>query len=74
MRGEKLERLIFWVFELSKAAIILFILGLFVYHFALTIFIVEGASMEPDFKNGQIVLVDKFSYLIKSPKRGDVVF
>lgn len=62
-----------WIFDLGKIALILAVLGLFIHYFVATIFIVDGASMEPNFKNGEFVLVNRFSYFIKEPKRGDVV-
>lgn len=34
---------------------------------------VVGASMEPDLCNGQRVYVDRFSYILSTPKVGDVV-
>lgn len=36
-------------------------------------FIVEGGSMLPTFRNKEFLLVDKFSYLIGTPSRGDVM-
>jgi signal peptidase I len=36
-------------------------------------FIVNGASMEPTFKNGEYLLIDEISYKLKGPKRGDVI-
>src|SRR3989344_5353042 len=36
-------------------------------------FIVEGASMDPTFKNGQYLIVDELSYKFKSPERGSVL-
>lgn len=36
-------------------------------------FIVEGGSMIPTFHNKEFLLVDKFSYLIGKPARGDVM-
>jgi len=38
-----------------------------------TPFRISGVSMMPNFVDGQFVLVDKLSYLIGQPKRGDVV-
>jgi len=73
MRGHKFERLIFWAFEFLKLAIIFLIFGLIVYYFAITIFVISGASMEPNFKDKEVVMVDKLSYLFKNPQRGDVV-
>lgn len=36
-------------------------------------FIVDGGSMLPTFHNREFLLVDKFSYLVGEPKRGDVM-
>ncbi len=36
-------------------------------------FRIEGSSMEPNLHNGEYVLIDKVSYLLHSPERGDVV-
>lgn len=36
-------------------------------------FVVEGASMDPTFKNGDYIIVDELSYRFEAPKRGDVV-
>ncbi|HSD82885.1 MAG TPA: signal peptidase I, partial [Anaerolineae bacterium] len=34
---------------------------------------IEGDSMEPNLHNGEYVLIDKISYLLHPPERGDVV-
>jgi signal peptidase I len=36
-------------------------------------FIVDGASMDPTFTNGQYLIVDELSYHFKSPERGSVL-
>jgi signal peptidase I len=36
-------------------------------------FRIEGDSMEPNLHNGEYVLIDKISYLLHEPERGDVV-
>ena len=36
-------------------------------------FRIEGTSMEPNLHNGEYVLIDKVSYLLHPPERGDVV-
>ncbi len=41
--------------------------------FSLQSFRVEGASMEPSFRNNQYLLVDKLRYRLGSPGRGDVI-
>lgn len=36
-------------------------------------FIVDGSSMLPTYHNKEFLLVDKFSYLVGEPKRGDIM-
>lgn len=44
-----------------------------VYLFLLQPHQVRGASMEPNFEDGEYILTDKISYRFSDPKRGDVV-
>ena len=41
--------------------------------FALSLFMVEGPSMEPNLDDGEIFLLDGYSYRVGEPQRGDVV-
>jgi len=36
-------------------------------------FIVSGASMSPNFKNGDYLIIDEFSYHFREPQRGEVI-
>lgn len=36
-------------------------------------FIVRGASMEPNFREGEYLVVDELSYQFRTPRRGDVI-
>lgn len=36
-------------------------------------FIVIGASMEPNFSEGDYLLIDKISYRLRTPKRGEII-
>ncbi len=36
-------------------------------------FIVSGVSMVPSFENGEYLVIDELSYLLRAPKRGEVV-
>ena len=36
-------------------------------------FLVSGASMSPNFSNGDYVLVDELTYHIRPPERGEIV-
>lgn len=61
------------VFEFIKTVAIIIIVAFFVRFYLVQPFVVDGSSMEPNFHNGQYLLVDKVSYRFKEPKRGDVV-
>lgn len=41
--------------------------------FVMDPFLVHGSSMEPTFNEGNYVIVDKITYKISDPKRGDVI-
>lgn len=58
-----------WIFSILAAAFIAAVLVLF---FGMRTNVV-GASMEPALYNGQRIYVDRFRYILSSPKRGDVV-
>lgn len=55
-------------FFVSSAAI-----AILIYLFVTQPHQVNGASMDPNFHNGQFVLTDKLSYRFGEPQRGDVV-
>lgn len=58
-------------YELTRWLIILLVLGILVHFYLGTIAIVEGESMEPNYHSGEVVLVDRWSYLFGAPGRGD---
>src|SRR5579864_103323 len=66
---EKRFRLVREVIE----TIVLTLLMFLVIRFAVQNFNVEGPSMEPTLHNGELILVDKWSYLFRSPERGDII-
>jgi len=42
-------------------------------YFVIQPFIVDGSSMEPNFHNHEYIVIDKATYRIRSPKRGEVI-
>lgn len=66
---EKRFRLVREVIE----TIVLTLLMFLVIRFAVQNFNVEGPSMEPTLHDGELILVDKWSYLFRPPARGDVI-
>lgn len=61
------------VFELARGVIIFAVVLALVNSFLVTVNIVNGPSMEPNFHSGQYVVVDKSSYIRREPRRGEAV-
>ncbi|MCM1325323.1 MAG: signal peptidase I [Bacteroidales bacterium] len=58
-----------WIFCVFLAV---FLAGVITYFFGMTTNVV-GVSMEPSLYNGEKIFVDRFIYVISSPRSGDVV-
>ncbi len=69
------ERADFWSFaaELVKTAVIISFIAYVLRIFVLQPFIVEGLSMYPQFETHDYLLVDKVSYRLHEPARGDII-
>src|SRR3989344_2838100 len=48
-------------------------LALFIRFFVAAPYVVSGASMEPNFDNWHYLIIDRVSYDIGGPQRGDVI-
>lgn len=66
------ERISF-VLEIVKTVIISLAIILPIRYFLIQPFMVDGASMEPNFYNADYLIIDEISYRFKVPERGDVV-
>jgi len=71
--AEKLFWVLGWVYDFTKWATVILLVGLVVHFFVLTALVVRGTSMEPNYKDGEILLVDKIGYRFQDPSRGEVV-
>ena len=58
-----------WLFGIFVAIFIAIVVA----HFFGMVTRVVGAAMEPTLYNGQSILIDRFCYVLSSPKAGDVV-
>jgi signal peptidase I len=71
-----IRRIIFFggaFLDLAKTMIVLAILVILTHYFLGTVFVVDGVSMEPNFRDGQIVWSNKIGYLLGDPGRGESV-
>lgn len=62
-----------FVWEVVKIVFISLVIIIPIRMFVIQPFIVEGASMLPNFNDGEYLIVDEISYRFQEPKRGDVV-
>lgn len=70
---EKLFWFFGWTYDFSKFAAILLVVGLLTHYFFYSVLVVRGVSMETNFNDGDVLIVNKISYQVDTPKRGDVV-
>lgn len=61
------------IIETVEVALIAFISVFLVRSFLVQPFLVSGDSMEPNFSDGNYLLVDELSYRFREPERGEVV-
>ncbi len=61
------------LWEVAKLVIIALLIVIPIRYFIFQPFIVKGESMEPNFANGDYLIVDEISYRFQAPQRGDVI-
>ncbi len=59
--------------KMIRAFDLILVIGLFSRFFVIQPFVVDGPSMEPAFHDKEAILVDKISWRLRSPERGEVV-
>ncbi|MEJ0021544.1 MAG: signal peptidase I [Candidatus Doudnabacteria bacterium] len=61
------------VWDFLKIIILAIIIIVPIRYFIFQPFIVSGSSMEPNFSNGQYLIIDELTYHFSSPQRGQVI-
>lgn len=62
-----------FIWETTKVVVISLAIILPIRYYLVQPFFVKGASMEPNFEDGDYLLVDELSYRFLEPARGDVI-
>jgi len=62
-----------FTWEILKIVIISLAIIIPIRYFLIQPFFVKGASMDPNFYDGDYLIVDEISYRFNDPKRGDVI-
>lgn len=61
------------IWETVEVALIAMVSVLIIRTFLVQPFLVSGVSMEPNFHNGDYLLIDELSYRFREPERGEVI-
>lgn len=62
-----------FIWEIIKIVIIALIIVLPIRYFIFQPFLVRGQSMEPNFEDGDYLIIDELSYRFREPLRGEVL-
>ena len=63
----------YFIFDFLKVIVIAAVIILPIRYYVFQPFIVSGSSMEPNYSNGQYLIIDELSYRLGDPQRGDVI-
>jgi len=61
------------IYEIIKTVTFVLLAAFLIRYFLIQPFVVEGQSMEPNFHNQEYLIVEKVSYKIHEPERGNVI-
>lgn len=68
-----MKKLLSFVWEIIKIVIIALAIVVPIRYFLFQPFFVKGESMEPNFQNGDYLIIDELSYRLREPERGEVI-
>jgi signal peptidase I len=69
----KASSAVLFLLDFFKVVVIALIIILPIRQLVFKPFVVSGSSMEPNFSNGQYLIIDELSYRFGDPQRGDVI-
>lgn len=61
-----------WIFTVGKSLLLFVVILILIHSFVFTLFVIDGASMEPNFYNGDVIIANRISYYLHEHHRGDV--
>lgn len=73
MKKTKFKQALFFFLEIAQIVAIALVIVIPIRYFVFQPFIVRGASMEPNFHDGNYLIVDELTYRFQEPQRGEVV-
>ena len=73
MRTSGIKYWLNFVWEILKIVIISLAIIIPIRYFLIQPFFVKGASMDPNFYDGDYLIIDEISYRFSEPQRGDII-
>ncbi len=68
-----LKEILAFILELIKISLVALVIVVPIRMFIFQPFIVKGASMEPNYRSGDYLIIDELTYRFREPKRGEVI-
>ena len=68
-----MKKLLSFLWETFKIVVIALAIVIPIRYFLFQPFFVKGASMEPNFDDGQYLIIDELSYRFRQPERGEII-
>ena len=68
-----MRKILSLIWEIAKIVIIALLIVIPIRYFIFQPFFVRGQSMEPNFDNGDYLIIDEISYRFRPPQRGEVI-
>src|SRR3990172_2097128 len=62
-----------FLWEVFKIVVLALLIVIPIRYFVFQPFFVKGQSMEPNFENGDYLIIDEISYRVREPHRGEVI-
>jgi len=68
-----MKKFLLFIWDISKIVIIALLIVVPIRYFVFQPFFVRGQSMEPNFYQGDYLIIDELSYQFRAPQRGEVI-
>jgi len=68
-----MKKIFSFIWEILKVVIVALVIVIPIRYFLFQPFLVKGQSMEPNFENGDYLIIDELSYRLREPQRGEVI-
>lgn len=70
---KNIKKVLVFLVEIVKIAVIAAVIVIPIRYYLFQPFFVRGQSMDPNFENGDYLIIDEITYRFKGPERGEVV-